>query len=223
MSFSDSSTIGKIAYEFNNRQQKLFIQKLLAAENAFTRLSSLGFENTVAEIFKAQGYIAKRTKASGDEGKDIILRKQQETIYVECKKYSIDNKVGRPDIQKLAGAMMGDGVTSGFFVTTSSFTKEAIAFADKANIILIDGTRFALLYKQCFEVTDSPIQLMCSQCGSIITLKLPEDTRIKEFKCSCNHQIINEVTFMRRPEPQSESPKRKSAKRHRRKKIRYPT
>lgn len=55
--------------------------------------------------------------------------------------------MGRPEIQKFAGALMGKSAKKGIFITTSSFTKEAVEFALKIDtrIILIDGEKMANL------------------------------------------------------------------------------
>ena len=51
-------------------------------------------------------------------------------------------------IRPAAGALAGQGAQKGIFITTSSYTKEAIAFVEKNlnyKIVLIDGTRLAEL------------------------------------------------------------------------------
>ncbi len=55
--------------------------------------------------------------------------------------------VGRPEIQKFFGALHGQRATKGVFITTSSFSKEAIAYADGVTprVILVDGKELALL------------------------------------------------------------------------------
>ena len=68
-------------------------------------------------------------------------------IYIQAKRYS-DNSVGRPTIQSFVGAMTGGGCRKGVFVTSSSFTSEAIEFAKglrDQRLILIDGVDLAKL------------------------------------------------------------------------------
>ena len=68
-------------------------------------------------------------------------------IYIQAKRYS-DNSVGRPTIQSFVGAMTGGGFRKGVFVTSSSFTSEAIEFAKgrrDQRLILIDGVDLAKL------------------------------------------------------------------------------
>ncbi|BDR85080.1 hypothetical protein OPLHCY645_14450 [Clostridium tetani] len=54
--------------------------------------------------------------------------------------------MGRPEIQKFIGALVGQGAKKGIFITTSTFSKEAISYLDKSNdmkIVLIDGQQLS--------------------------------------------------------------------------------
>jgi restriction system protein len=57
------------------------------------------------------------------------------------------NVVGRPEIQKSLGALHGRRATKGVFITTSSFSREAIEYADGVTprVILVDGAELAQL------------------------------------------------------------------------------
>lgn len=54
---------------------------------------------------------------------------------------------GRPEIQKFAGALLGQKARKGIFITTSGFTKEATEYVKSldAKIVLIDGVKLAQL------------------------------------------------------------------------------
>jgi restriction system protein len=85
---------------------------------------------------------------SGDEGIDGIIKEDPlglEVIYLQAKRY--EGTVGRPDIQKFAGALQGQRARKGIFITTSNFSREAKDFASKIDtkIILIDGPTLARL------------------------------------------------------------------------------
>ncbi len=66
-------------------------------------------------------------------------------IYLQAKRW--DSTVGRPEVQKFAGALAGQHANKGIFITTASFSKEAWQFANtiSSKIILIDGERLAEL------------------------------------------------------------------------------
>lgn len=105
------------------------------------RLDPYQFEKVVGDYFRDCGYTVQQTKRSNDGGKDLVMYKCGQTYYVECKKYAKSNPVSRPLIQKLVGACHPVGA-KGIFITTSRFTKEAIAEAHRSGIQLIDGDQF---------------------------------------------------------------------------------
>jgi restriction system protein len=55
------------------------------------------------------------------------------------------NTVGRPEIQKFAGALQGQRARKGVFITTSNFSTEARDFVKQieSKIVLIDGPQLA--------------------------------------------------------------------------------
>lgn len=106
------------------------------------------FENIVIDLLVAMGYGGSRKEAakaigkSGDEGIDGIINEDRlglDIIFVQAKKW--EGTVGRPEIQKFAGALQGQHAKKGIFITTSNFSKEATDFASRVDnkIILIGG------------------------------------------------------------------------------------
>ena len=90
------------------------------------------FENIVVELLVKMGYGGSRKDAgkaigrSGDEGIDGIIKEDHlglDSIYVQAKRWK--DTVGRPEIQKFAGALQGQRARKGIFITTSEFSKEA--------------------------------------------------------------------------------------------------
>lgn len=65
-------------------------------------------------------------------------------IYVQAKRWT-DKPVGSPDIDQFAGALSKKKATKGIFITTSAFTKDALASVREysSRIILIDGDNLA--------------------------------------------------------------------------------
>lgn len=79
---------------------------------------------------------------SGDEGIDGVIKEDHlglDNIYVQAKKW--EATVGRPEIQKFAGALQGQRARKGVFITTSEFSKDAREYVQRieAKIVLIDG------------------------------------------------------------------------------------
>lgn len=111
-------------------------------------------ERVVVDLIVKMGYGGNLKDAgeaigrSGDEGIDGIIKEDPlglDTIYLQAKRY--EGTIGRPDIQKFAGALQGQRAKKGIFITTSSYTKEAKDFVSKIDtkIILIDGPMLAQL------------------------------------------------------------------------------
>jgi restriction system protein len=112
------------------------------------------FERLVIDLLVSMGYGGSRQDAgraigrSGDGGIDGIINEDKlglDVIYVQAKRW--EGTVGRPEIQKFAGALQGQRANKGVFITTSTFSREAEEYASVINskIILIDGERLARL------------------------------------------------------------------------------
>jgi restriction endonuclease Mrr len=93
-------------------------------------LSPRKFEELVASIFKDLGFDVELTKATRDGGRDIIARIRTKVsdylTYVECKKYSTENKVGVGIIREVIGVHHIRKPAKSIIVTTSFFSKDAI-------------------------------------------------------------------------------------------------
>ncbi len=84
----------------------------------------------------------------GDEGVDGIIKEDHlglDNIYIQAKRW--EATIGRPEVQKFAGALQGQRARKGIFITTSDFTKEALDFVSRidSKIILIDGRTLSRL------------------------------------------------------------------------------
>ena len=62
-----------------------------------------------------------------------------DTIYLQAKRW--EGTVGRPDVQKFAGALQGQRARKGIFITTSTFSRDAHEYAKhiESKIVLLDG------------------------------------------------------------------------------------
>lgn len=111
-------------------------------------LSPAFFERLVVELLVAMGYGGSRKDAgqtigrSGDGGIDGVIKEDRlglDAIYIQAKRW--EGVVGRPEIQKFAGALQGQRARKGIFITTSGFSKEAIEYVSliENKIVLIDG------------------------------------------------------------------------------------
>lgn len=112
------------------------------------------FERLVIDLLVGMGYGGSRQDAgraigkSGDGGIDGIIKEDKlglDVIYLQAKRW--EGTVGRPEVQKFAGALQGHRASKGVFITTSSYTKEALDYVNVINskIILIGGQELAAL------------------------------------------------------------------------------
>ena len=113
------------------------------------------FEKLVLDLLLKMGYGGFRenagftTSKSNDGGIDGIINEDVlglEKIAIQAKKYNPSNKIRSPLIQGFAGALVGNGLSKGVFITTSSFTPNAIDFVSNQSnltIVLIDGKKLA--------------------------------------------------------------------------------
>jgi restriction system protein len=108
------------------------------------------FEALVVDLMKAMNYgDGFVTKLSGDGGIDGVIHEDKlgfNLIYIQAKRWEPNITIGKPEIQKFAGAMMGPPkIEKGLFITTAKFSQGAKAFADAQHIILVDGKKLTEL------------------------------------------------------------------------------
>jgi len=120
------------------------------------RLSPLFFERMVVDLLVKMGYGGSLKDAgnavgkTGDEGIDGTIKEDKlglDIIYIQAKRWQAGNIVGRPELHKFVGALAAQGAKKGIFITTSSFTKEALGYIprNETKIVLIDGEQLAQL------------------------------------------------------------------------------
>lgn len=123
--------------------------------------SPTDFEKLVVKLMDKMGYggqvkdAGQVTQASNDGGIDGIIKEDVlgfGKIHIQAKRYARDNSIGREEIQKFVGALAVAQSNKGVFITTSSYTKGAEAYALSLNgsttLVLIDGMKLAeYIYK----------------------------------------------------------------------------
>jgi len=106
------------------------------------------FEKLVKDLLVKMGYgEGVNTQYTSDEGIDAIINEDTlglDVIHVQAKRWKQGNNVGRPVLQSFVGAMSGKKVQKGVFITTSSFTKEALDYEPSVKVAKIDGRQLAL-------------------------------------------------------------------------------
>jgi restriction system protein len=141
------------AGELSEALRRDLLERVLQASPAF-------FERLVLDLVLAMGYggsrddAARRLGRSGDGGLDGLIQEDRlglDRIYLQAKRYSVANRVGRPTLQEFAGALHGQGAQKGIFITTSDFTSDArefVARLGQMRIALINGDALTSLMIQ---------------------------------------------------------------------------
>ena len=112
------------------------------------------FEQVVVDLLVAMGYggsagnAGKVVGKSGDGGIDGIVKQDKlglDAIYVQAKRWK--DVVGSPEIMRFSGSLTKRHANRGVFITTSTFTKDALEFVEALpqKIVLIDGRQLASL------------------------------------------------------------------------------
>ena len=106
------------------------------------------FEQLVVDLLVKMGYGGSRRDAgerigrSGDGGIDGIIKEDRlglDTLFIQAKRWQ--GSVGRPEVQKFVGALQGQRARKGVFITTSTYTADAVDYVARIDtkVILIDG------------------------------------------------------------------------------------
>ncbi len=123
------------------------LQQIMVCSPAF-------FERLVVDLLVRMGYGGSRRDAgqavgrSGDGGIDGIIKEDSlglDTIYIQAKRW--EGTGGRPEIQRFVGALQGQRARKGVFITTSTFSADAVQYTSmiENKVVLIDGERLATL------------------------------------------------------------------------------
>jgi restriction system protein len=147
---TDDTPEEQIDSAFNALQMTLrsdLIQRILQNSPSF-------FERVIVDLLVSMGYGGSRNDAatqlggSGDGGVDGVINEDPlglDRVYVQAKRYSEKNNVGRPEVQGFVGSLVGLGASKGVFVTTSEFSAQAKEFVQRLpqRVVLIDGKQLA--------------------------------------------------------------------------------
>ncbi|WP_090373362.1 restriction endonuclease [Dyadobacter sp. SG02] len=140
----------EIAYQ---KIRKSLAQEIIDTVRSF---SPTFFERLVVQLLVKMGYGGSEKDAgnavgkTNDEGIDGTIKEDKlglDIIYIQAKRWQAGNTVGRPELHKFVGALAGQGAKKGIFITTSSFTKDALSYMprNETKIVLIDGEQLAQL------------------------------------------------------------------------------
>lgn len=124
------------------QKQNVKNDKLLRSDNIILKLplnelSWREFERLCFLYYKARGYKPRETSEGSDGGVDLIIfnRQHQTDEAIQIKHYfHSGNKITVKDIRELNSSKRNHGCILATFITTSTYTKEALKQADDFKI-----------------------------------------------------------------------------------------
>ena len=119
------------------------IEELKETEITEEQIPVDGFEFEVwcAEQIQRQGWQIEATPKSGDQGVDIVVRRDGLTVAVQCKRYT--SPVGNAAVQEVHAGRTYIGAKGAIVVGTGGFTKAARNIAAISKVELLDAMDIA--------------------------------------------------------------------------------
>ena len=159
-----------ISFIHSLQRKRLFRQN--ESIEKIRRLNWRQFEQFMAQYFREQGYAVAETPPGADGGIDLVLRKDGEKTYVQCKHWKASS-VGVEKLREFFGILVSGGAANGVFVTTGNFTQPAADFAQAHGIRVMDGTKLQGLIQPKLEMgVSEPLAAEpvpnCPVCGSVM-------------------------------------------------------
>jgi hypothetical protein len=123
------------------RQMIAEVARKTDVTQAVAYMTGVEFEEFMAEFLTLQGYEVELTKASGDQGVDLLLKEGDRSIAVQLKRYS--RPLGNKPVQEVLGGMFHYKADEAWVIATAPFTRGAADLARSTGVKLIDGEELA--------------------------------------------------------------------------------
>jgi len=111
--------------------------------------NGIDFEHWCARKIEEQGWIVVVSKASGDQGVDVIANRDTVSVAVQCKRYS--SPIGNKAVQEAFAGAKHYCADLAVVIGTGGFTKAAQDLASTTNVVLIDADMIADFTNQVFD------------------------------------------------------------------------
>lgn len=147
---TDIKKIKKQLRQYQRMQRK--IQHLLIDDELrkIDDMTGRQFELYLAKLLTINGYQTEVTQASGDQGVDIIAKKNGQTYAIQAKRYV--NSVSNKAVQEVFSGKQYYNLQHAIVVTNNTFTKSAKELADKTHVTLMDREDLRHMIKQAIKV-----------------------------------------------------------------------
>ena len=99
-------------------------------------MAGVEFEEFLCNYFNTHGYVCNQTKVSGDQGIDLVAKKDDYVLAIQAKRYT--GTVGNHAIMEAVAGTKYYNANQTMVITNSTFTKSAVELAAANNVILWD-------------------------------------------------------------------------------------
>lgn len=106
-------------------------------------LGGIDYENFCAGLLREAGWTVVVTKASQDQGVDLIATHSSIKVVVQCKRYA--GAVGNQAVQEVLSAKVFEDADYAVVVSNAPFTKSARALANKGEVLLLNHSDLSML------------------------------------------------------------------------------
>lgn len=117
--------------------------RLEAGFNYNEDMSPLDYERFCAARLEAVGWTCELTKGSGDQGADVVARKNGTVLVVQCKKYG--SPVGNGAVQEAVAAKGHLKAHFAAVVSNTSFTRSAVELASSTRTLLLNHSELDII------------------------------------------------------------------------------
>lgn len=127
--------------EVDKRQRIESLLRRGAVQDKINYMSGVEFERFMADLLRQKGYAVQETRATGDQGVDLLLDLDDKRVAVQLKRWT--GPVGNAVVAATFAGMAHYQAEEGWIITTSTFTKPARELAKSTRVRLIDGKELA--------------------------------------------------------------------------------
>ena len=127
------------------RENRLQVEreKRRKAVSFWRTLKDIDLEREAANLFRRMGYEVRTTPTSGDQGVDLFLRGDGQTIIVQCK--GLKSKVSPTVVRDLYGTMLHFRADRAVLVCPTGFHRGVWAFVEGKPVTLVDAEALSVM------------------------------------------------------------------------------
>ena len=159
--------------EAERAEQAVLLAEQRRREQYWESLGGIEFERELGKLYRARGYQVEFTPISGDQGVDLILRKNGKTTVIQCK---AQKRPASPNvIRDLYGSMLHHKADSAILACTGGFSGNVVKFARGKPIELISAWHIARMAEESGDrmqdMTEDPPLCPKHGCGRTMVLR----------------------------------------------------